>query len=108
MLVFPGGKDRFRISFQTERKSTFTRNRAETVGRVDVLDPMDGRHLEPRLTGVDVELQRTGAYDRTIRNHFGCLQVALQVGSLHELHIAEVGETFAADRIIRSVDAEVD
>src|SRR5438046_529497 len=68
----------------------------------------DARYFESGLTGVDIELNRSGAHDCTIGHHLGSFEVPLQVGVLHELDIAEIREALAAHRVVRGIDAHTE
>ena len=62
----------------------------------------------PVLPGSAIELERPGADDGVIGHELGGFEIALDAGVLHELHVAEVREALAADRVARRVDADVD
>ena len=62
----------------------------------------------PVLPGIGVERQRAGPDDGVIGDQLGGFEVALDARVLHELHVAEVREALAADRVARRVDADLD
>ena len=64
--------------------------------------------LQARLAGVGVELERSGADDGVIGDELRGFEIALDALVLHELHVAEVREALAADRVARRVDADLD
>ena len=107
MLIAPGDVEGLAVFFQAEGPAALAGDGAETVGLVDVLDPRDGGEFEAGLAGVGEELERTGADHGVVGDDLGGCEVALEVGVLHELHVAEVGEAFAADGIAGRVDAGV-
>src|SRR5580704_10027028 len=97
VLVFPSREQRFVILFQPERKSAFTRDRPKAVGRVDFFDAVNRRHFESGLTGLDVKLKRSGAHNCVIGYALRRLEITLQIGILHELDVAEITKSLAAD-----------
>lgn len=60
---------------------------------------MDGGQLHATLAGIAEELEGAGPDHSVARDQLGRMQVALQRGVAHELHVAEIGESFAANRI---------
>ena len=66
------------------------------------------RELEAGAPRVGIELQRPGADDGAIGHDLGGLEIALDAGVLHELHVAEVREALTANRVARGVDADGD
>ncbi len=106
--VVPGDVERLGVAIEAERPSAFSRHHPESPRRIELLDAVEGRQLEACLPRVRVERQRAGP-DHGVIGDLSCgFQVALDGGVLHELHGAEVGEAFAADRVARGVDADLD
>src|SRR5260370_7146499 len=108
MLIPPGNVEDLAVLFQAEGMTARARDGRETLRGIDVFDARDGGEFEAGLPGVGEELQRTGADHGMVGDHFGGPKVALQVRVLHELYIAEAGESFAAHRVAGRVDARIE
>src|SRR5690606_10739398 len=104
MPVVPRRVERLAVALEAEGTSALARDNAEAVTRVEVVDAGQGRQLEPRVARVVVEGQRSGADDRVIRDAPRDFEISLDRRILDELHVAEVRESLAADRIARRVD----
>src|SRR5260370_22560836 len=108
MLIPPGNVEDLAVLFQSERITALARDGPETLRGIDVFDARDGGEFEAGLPGVGEELQRTGADHGMIGDNFGGTEITFQVRVLHELHIAEAGEPFAAHRVAGRVDARIE
>ncbi len=108
MAKFPRREQRLGVLFKAEGDSAFARDGAEAEFGIDVLDAVDGRHLETALARFRIELERPCADHRVIGHELRRLEIALQIRILHELDVAEVGESLAAYGIVRSVDAQIE
>ena len=105
MLKSPGGIKGFAIFIETEGSATFSRNRTDPVGCVNIFDAIDGGKFKAGFARVGKKLKRTGADDGVIGNALGRFKIAFHICVLHELHVTEVCEAFAAGGITGSVDA---
>ena len=108
VLVVPGDVERLAVAFEAERPAAFARHHAKALARVELVDPVERRQLQAGLAGIGVELQRAGADHRVIGDQLGGFEIALDARVLHELHVAEIREALAADRVARRVDADLD
>ena len=63
---------------------------------------------KPVLPGSEKNSMGPGADHGVVGDSLGGLQVALEVGVLHELDVAEIGEALAADRVAGGVDAGIE
>ena len=109
VLVVPRDVEGLAVPFEPERPSAFARHDAKTLRlRRASLIRFERRQLQSRLAGVGVELERSGADDRVIGDQLRGFEIPLDALVLHELHVAEVREPLAADRVARRVDADLD
>ena len=108
VLVVPRDVERLAVALEAERPAAFAGDDAEALRRVELVDPVERRQLQAALSGVRVEAQRPGADHRVVGDLLGGFEVVLDLRILHRLHVAEVGEALAADRIARGVDAGLD
>ena len=100
MVILPRHIERLTVSFEAERFAAFAGNGADAVRLIDPLDPVDGRHFEPGLAGIGIELDWAGADDGMLGDILGGFEVALQSGVLDKLDIAEMRKALAADRSV--------
>ena len=96
------------VAFEPEGQPALAGDHAKTVRRVEGVDAVERGEFQARAAGVGKKLQGSGADDGVIGDLFGSLEVALDAGVLHELHIAKIGKALAADRIARGVDADLE
>src|SRR5262245_6333893 len=61
VLITPCRVERLAVLLQAKRNPAFARDGPESISVIDILNPRDRRHLESRLAGVLIELQRTRA-----------------------------------------------
>src|SRR3954447_3991460 len=108
MLVAPCRVESLSVFLQAERLAALARYGPETVRGVDASDAVDGRHFKAGLARIRVELDRAGPDHGAVRDLLSRGEIALQAGVLHELDVAEIGETFAADRIGGRIDPHFD
>jgi hypothetical protein len=108
VFVIPGDEQRLAVAIETERPSAFTRDDADALRRVEIVDPAQRGQLETGLPRIRVELQRSRADDGVIGDLLGRLEIPLDVRLLDELHVTEIREPFTADRVARRVDADVE
>ena len=104
VLVVPGNIERLAVALEPEGSPAFAGDDAEAFRCIESVDAVERGELETGLAGVGVEGERPGADDRVIGHDLRGFEVALDARVLHELDVAEVGETLAANRITRRID----
>ncbi len=108
VLVVPGDVERLGVALEAEGPAALARDDAEALAGVERVDAVERRQLQAARARVGVEAERPGADDGVVGDLLGGLEVALDGGVLDRLDVAEVGESFAADRVARGVDAGLD
>jgi hypothetical protein len=96
VLVVPGHEERLAVAFEAERPPAFARDDAEALCGVDLVDAVERRQFEARLARIGVKLERSRANHRVVADELRRFEISLDALVLYELHVAEVGESFAA------------
>ena len=103
MLEIPASIDGLAVAIKRIGFAALTRGGAEAVGVVDRLDAADCGKLEATLAGVGEKVEWAGADDGMGGYLLGSFEVALEIGVLHELHVAKVGKAFATYGIVGEI-----
>jgi hypothetical protein len=108
MFVVPGDEQGLAISIEAERASAFAGHDANPFGGIEVVDTAQRGQLQAGFAGIGVELQRACPDNGVIGHELRGFEIPLDARVLHELHVAEVGETLTTDRVAGRIDADLD